>query len=154
MIMKIMRNALLLSSLLQVGSAFAQQKAPAYPLITHDPYFSIWSATDDLNASTTRHWTGTDQSRVGFLKVDVKTYRFVGQNEKESEPVLAASDESAYTASYTEQEPGAGWMQDSFDDSQWKTGAAPFGDNHHAKTNWKSKDLWVRRVFDLTKTNY
>ncbi len=54
------------------------QKAPAYPLITHDPYFSIWSTTDQLNASPTKHWTGNDHSLTGFLKVDGEVFQFMG----------------------------------------------------------------------------
>ncbi len=72
----------LLLSLLAVQIVFwasAQVKRmPAYPLVTHDPYFSVWSATDALNTSTTVHWTGKHHSMMGIISVDGKTYKFLG----------------------------------------------------------------------------
>src|SRR5215217_1476203 len=144
----------LLGALLCPG-AFAQVKqAPAYPLITHDPYFSIWSNTDQLNQSVTKHWTGAEQSLLGVIKVDGKSYGFLGAMEQTYKNVLPASDDLAYNFKYTESEPSEDWNAAGYNDADWKTGAAPFGDAEHlAKTEWKSKDLWVRRTFDLASLN-
>ena len=56
-------------------------RAPAVPLITVDPYFSIWSPETTLNAATTMHWTGKSNSILGTVTVDGKTYSFLGYNQ-------------------------------------------------------------------------
>ena len=53
-------------------------RLPAYPLITHDPYFSIWSFSDKLTDRWASHWTGSGTGFCGFIRVDSKTYRFCG----------------------------------------------------------------------------
>lgn len=54
-------------------------RAPAVPLITVDPYFSIWSFNDHLYDDVTRHWTGNRNNMLGILTVDGISYRFMGK---------------------------------------------------------------------------
>jgi hypothetical protein len=142
-------------SLLLSTVAFSQQRLPAYPLITHDPYFSIWSFGDKLNESTTRHWTGINHSLVGFLQVDGKAYRFLGNQPVEYLTVVPASDEQDFEASYTEENTDDNWMNENFDDSKWRKGVAPFGDyDGQEKTIWKSRNIWIRRTFNLSNLDF
>jgi hypothetical protein len=54
-------------------------RAPAYPLFTSDPYFSIWSFSDKLCESWPRHWTGNVHGMVAMIRVDGVAHRLMGQ---------------------------------------------------------------------------
>lgn len=68
----------LLSLFAGTATAAPPVRPPAIPLVTHDPYFSIWSMTDKLTDSSTQHWTGTAQSMTSLARIDGKTYRLMG----------------------------------------------------------------------------
>ncbi len=58
-------------------------RPPAVPLVTHDPYFSIWSPNDKLTDGRTCHWTGRPHSLAAMVLVDGKPFRIMGAEPKE-----------------------------------------------------------------------
>lgn len=73
---------------------------PSYPLITVDPYFSIWSRTDLLAQSDTQLWCYIQKRLTGHVTVDGKTFAFLGRSQV---PALAQTDRrvTPFTTAYT-----------------------------------------------------
>ncbi|MCG6190095.1 glutaminase domain-containing protein [Maribellus maritimus] len=135
--------------------AGAEFRAPAYPLITIDPYTSAWSTTDQLFDSPVKHWTGRNHSLIGAVRVDGQTYRFLGKEEIPLQPVLPNAKYEAWQGKFVTEKPGAGWEKTDFNDNNWKTGEAAFGTKgmEQARTVWETPEIWVRREFTLPEND-
>ncbi|MCU0770998.1 MAG: DUF4965 domain-containing protein [Verrucomicrobia bacterium] len=72
-----------LSVLAQPLPAF---RPPAVPLVTHDPYLSIWSCGDTLNGIETAHWTRTLQPLNCMIRINGEAFRLMGTQPKDVKP--------------------------------------------------------------------
>ncbi len=57
-----------------------QMRMPLIPLITVDPYFTVW--TENVTKKAPVHWTGANNTILGTVNVDGETYRFLGKGKE------------------------------------------------------------------------
>lgn len=127
-------------------------RAPAYPLVTIDPYTSAWSAADSLNSDIVRHWTNKAYPLIGAVRIDGKVYRFMGVEQPVLETLVPTSKTGEWEGVYTTTAPEGEWWSVDYNTSSWKKGNAAFGsipEEDLARTKWDTPDIWVRRTITL-----
>lgn len=78
-----------------------KMRPPAIPLITSDPFFSIWSDSDALNAADTVHWTGNTVAVRCTVTVNGTEYSVMGNNAGLPVADQIAFDLDAFSTFYT-----------------------------------------------------
>ena len=130
-------------------------RAPAYPLVTIDPFTSAWSAADRLFDAPVTHWTGAEHNLIGMLTVDGVPYRFLGKQSPRNRFIARASDQTGWPASYMLSRPSGRWMERGYDDSSWVVGEGAFGSPSKRPmihTDWEGPQVWVRREVQLDES--
>lgn len=74
-------------------------RMPAYPIIAIDPYFSVWSCSDELNKSDTQHWTGVSNKITATVEINGVTYRLMGVGDGETAQQLSVECD-VFTTTY------------------------------------------------------
>ena len=69
-----------------------KMRAPAYPLITVDPYFSVWSTSNNLTYSDIKTWYSKTCFLIGKAEIDGKGYMFMGSAADMKLPPMAQTD--------------------------------------------------------------
>jgi len=64
-------------------------RLPSIPLITHDPFFSVWDPNFTPSGGDTRHWCGTEKRLQGGIQIDGKRLRWMGTGGNPAIPLKA-----------------------------------------------------------------
>ena len=170
--MKTIRKTFLLAIALMAGMSAQAQDAdfftpyqsnalrlPSYPLLMNDPYFSLWSPHNKLYDGTTRHWSDIEKPMNGLLRVDGKSYRFMGTASTSlltslSNAGMAGEIQWDGRVSHDAQS-SDNWAAVDFDDSGWATEKAAWGtasDYPNVRNSWTAtnSDIYIRRTVTLT----
>lgn len=133
-------------------------RLPSVPLLVNDPYFSFWSNYDNLNGGPTRHWSEQKKAIEGILRVDGKSYRFMGIGQENLLMPIAAMtiDGEIWSGrvNHTKQS-NSDWARNNYDDSSWDLQNAAWGTANeypNVSNSWTdtNSDIYVRRRVNLT----
>lgn len=133
---------------------------PVHTLMALTPEFSLRTEGDGLPHHYVRYdKTGEKEfPMTGILRVDGKSYRFMGNDSLRIVPLASLSNEDCgWNAKFSYLYPGLNWQMKEYDDLNWKEGIGAFGaeDCHHPfHTVWGGNDIYIRRYFTIDNPDF
>lgn len=118
-----------------------------------------------LSAAVYTQTTDVEIELNGFMTYDREVIKFPVDKMYEvnnalhkpaptTKAIVSCSKREGQTWSYTFDKPADNWTAADFDDSAWKTGEGGFGTqvtpNTVVRTNWDTKEIWIRRAVELS----
>lgn len=126
-------------------------RAPAYPLLSIDPFTTVWSMGDTLYQDIVRHTTGRQYPLTGAIRVDGRTFYFMGLPDGPLQALAPASVDGEWTGKYNFTQPETDWTQPDYKDDNWRRGLGSFGTfgMKNVKTLWPTNEIWIRREVEI-----
>lgn len=123
------------------------------PLIGKGLAAAVYTQTTDVEVEVNGLMT-YDREIIKFdVKETAQWHRRLFAPPPTENTLLPTSERVAQAWRYTLTKPGADWFQPAFDDAKWEAGKGGFGTKMTPGsvigTEWSSKDIWLRRPFEL-----
>lgn len=120
-----------------------------HTLLAIAPDFSVKAIGNTLNKGYPLLRTGEIFPLIGILKVNGKSYRFMGGDSLRIYSIAPLSDDTlGWTGRYSYLFPGEGWERQEYDDTSWSEGESAFGPvagRYPVHTEWGANNIYVRR---------
>lgn len=130
-------------------SLFSSTVPSEHTLLALAPDFSISVTGDTINKCYPRLRSGKIFPITGILRVDGKSYRFMGGDSMRISSLVPLSDDSlGWQGKYSYLFPGEDWEKSEYDDSLWNEGNGAFGllkGKYPVHTAWGSENIYIRR---------
>lgn len=118
---------------------------------------AVYTQTTDVEVEVNGYLT-YDREVNKFDLVEMKRWHemVISGKAPTLEPLLVTSEKDPQSWRYTLETPKDDWFAIDYDASKWSEGPGGFGTKDtpgtSVRTQWNSKDIWIRREFELKET--
>jgi hypothetical protein len=141
----------------ELGDAYAALIYQLRPLIGEGLAAAIYTQTTDVEIEVNGLMT-YDREEVKMPRRAMALNELLYESPPSVHPVLPTSREAGQRWRYTTAAPEGEWFQPGFDDSRWRSGLGGFGTGRTpgavVRTVWDTEDIWLRRTFQLSSTEF